>query len=421
MGNITQYATQQTRPFSSQPMNAVDALVLASLAYQRMPDIVPTLDDTLSRYGTFRARARTFASGLRRRPQSHADIAPTEHQTAARRGGRLAGAGRAVRALARAPFGEITLGRVADALGPDDFDVRTGHTGLADPKLTQGLYQAVADSPRFASIRLNAYADRFSAEREMQFAAVTMLLDDGTLAVAFRGTDDTFVGWKEDFNMAFRYPVPAQQEAARYVCDIAQLWRGPIALLGHSKGGNLAVYAAINAPADVAARITAVYSLDGPGFPADIVRGKAYTAMTGRIRKVVPDASIVGMIFEAPEPCRVVRSDQSGPMQHLAFSWQVTDGDFDYLPDVAPSSRLFNRSLNEWLTSMSVTQRERVVDALFDILAASDTNGIFELLDTGLKAVPGMIGTFAGLSDEDRRHLIEAANLFIAASRARRR
>ena len=90
----------------------------------------------------------------------------------------------------------------------------------------------------------------------MQFAAVTMLLPGGTLAVAFRGTDDSFVGWKEDFNMAFRYPVPAQRAACEYVCAVARLWRGPMVLLGHSKGGNLAVYAAMNAPEPVQRRVT---------------------------------------------------------------------------------------------------------------------------------------------------------------------
>ena len=192
-------------------------------------------------------------------------------------------------------------------------------------------------------------------------------------------------------------------------------------LLGHSKGGNLAVYAALNAPEKVAERITKVYSLDGPGFPSSVVNSPAYAAMMDRIEKIVPDSSIVGMIFETPEPCRVVRSDQQGPMQHLAFSWQVNGDDFDYLPEVAHSSQLFNQSLNSWLESMSTEQRERTVDALFSILHASNTDSISGLMNAGLKAVPNMIGTFVGLSDEDRRHLLEAVNLFVSASLARRR
>ena len=236
----------------------------------------------------------------------------------------------------------------------------------------------------------------------MQFAAVTMLLPGGTLAVAFRGTDDSLVGWKEDFNMAFRYPVPAQHAACEYVCAVARLWRGPMVLLGHSKGGNLAVYAAMNAPEPVQRRVTAVYRSVMP-----------------LIVKIVPDSSIVGMILETPEPMRVVRSDQKGVMQHLTFSWQVSGNDFEYLPQVSPSSQLFNRSLNGWLESLSTEDRERAVDALFSVLRSSHADSISDLMAAGLKAVPTMINTFVGLSEADRRHLIEAMGLLMAAVRSR--
>lgn len=187
------------------------------------------------------------------------------------------------------------------------------------------------------------------------------------LVLAFRGTDDSFVGWKEDFNMAFRYPVPAQHAACEYVCAVARLWRGPMVLLRHSKGGNLAVYAAMN----------------------------------------------------APEPMRVVRSDQKGVMQHLTFSWQVSGNDFEYLPQVSPSSQLFNRSLNGWLESLSTEDREHAVDALFSVLRSSHADSISDLMAAGLKAVPTMINTFVGLSEADRRHLIEAMGLLMAAVRSR--
>ena len=218
------------------------------------------------------------------------------------------------------------------------------------------------------------------------------------LVLAFRGTDDSFVGWKEDFNMAFRYPVPAQHAACEYVCAVARLWRGPMVLLGHSKGGNLAVYAAMNAPEPVQRRVTAVYSLDGPGFPSQIVGSDPYRSVMPLIVKIVPDSSIVGMILETPEPMRVVRSDQKGVMQHLTFSWQVSGNDFEYLPQVSPSSQLFNRSLNGWLESLSTEDREHAVDALFSVLRSSHADS---------------------MSEADRRHLIEAMGLLMAAVRSR--
>ena len=220
--NIIDYARSETRPFGvDAPFNAVDALVLASLVYQDMPACVRTLADVEARSGTFRRRLSSI------------DV---RHPV------------RSIRHLAAPEFGDATLASVSEALTPDDFHVESGHNGLADPRLTQELYAAIGVNPRFACVRVDASDEHFSEEQQMQFAAVTMLLPGGTLAVAFRGTDDSLVGWKEDFNMAFRYPVPAQHAACEYVCAVARLWRGPMVLLGHSKGGNLAVYAAMNAP-----------------------------------------------------------------------------------------------------------------------------------------------------------------------------
>ena len=253
----------------------------------------------------------------------------------------------------------------------------------------------------------------------MQFAAVTMLLPGGTLAVAFRGTDDSFVGWKEDFNMAFRYPVPAQHAACEYVCAVARLWRGPMVLLGHSKGGNLAVYAAMNAEDGVKDRIERIYSLDGPGFPEAVVNSFEYASVSDRIVKIVPDSSVVGMVLETPERCIVVKSDVEGIMQHFVFSWQMHGGEFDKVEDVASSSVTFNKALNKWLANLSKEQRERAVDALFAVLEASGAGSISAMMAAGPKVIPEMLGTYVGLSGEDRRNLNQALAIMLQAALAR--
>ena len=274
----------------------------------------------------------------------------------------------------------------------------------------------MARNPRFSSIHVGAVDERFSREHQTQFAAMTLLLPDGTLVVSFRGTDTSFVGWKEDFNMAFQYPVPAQQLAADYVTRVARLWQGDLVLLGHSKGGNLAVYAALQAGDDVLPRIRRVYSLDGPGFPADVVAGDRYRAVADRIVKIVPDSSIVGMILDSPEHCVVVKSNEYGPMQHLAFSWQVDRDRFVTVPEVSVTSREFKRSLDRMLAGMTPDQCERVVDALFKVLAASDEHGLIGLMEAGPKTIPAMLGAFAGLTDEERQHILEAAGILLKAS-----
>lgn len=131
------------------------------------------------------------------------------------------------------------------------------------------------------------------------------------------------------------------------------------------------------------------------------------------------DASDEHFSEEQQMQLRVVRSDQKGVMQHLTFSWQVSGNDFEYLPQVSPSSQLFNRSLNGWLESLSTEDRERAVDALFSVLRSSHADSISDLMAAGLKAVPTMINTFVGLSEADRRHLLEAMGLLMAAVRSR--
>ena len=177
------------------------------------------------------------------------------------------------------------------------------------------------------------------------------------MVLSFRGTDDSLIGWKEDFNMAFQYPVPAQRAASAYLDTVARLWDGPIVLVGHSKGGNLAIYAAMNADAKVQNRIRHIYSLDGPGFPSEIVTSPAYRRIQPKVTKIVPSSSIVGMIFETPEPCRVVSSDSDGIMQHSAFTWLVDGDQFVTEPDLSSSSQLFNEELNHWVGALTPEQR----------------------------------------------------------------
>lgn len=279
---------------------------------------------------------------------------------------------------------------------------------------------ALAASQRFCEMWIMDYVNQIDLESQTQFAAITVALGDGRHFVAFRGTDGTLVGWKEDFNMAFQYPVPAQATAADYLARVAALWKDvPIVLTGHSKGGNLAVYAAMNASDEVKDRVERIYSLDGPGFPESVVNSFEYASVSDRIVKIVPDSSVVGMVLETPERCMVVKSDVEGIMQHFAFSWQMHGGEFDKVEDVANSSVTFNKALNGWLSNLSKEQRERAVDALFAVLEASGAGSISAMMAAGPKVIPEMLGTYVGLSVEDRRNLNQALGIMLQAALAR--
>lgn len=292
---------------------------------------------------------------------------------------------------------------------------------FTDPAIMHSFVRTVAANPRFSGLRVGAFAERFDTDEQTQTAALTFLLPDGTLVLSFRGTDDSLVGWKEDFNMAFQYPVPAQRMAADYICTVAKLWPGDMILTGHSKGGNSAVYAAMNASAKIRKRIAAVYSLDGPGFPEHVVTSEPYLSTVSKVHKIVPDSSIIGMVLETPEPCVVVKADCEGLMQHFAFTWQVDGDAFVRVDDIAPSSHEFNSSFNRWMTGLSREEREHMVDALFQVIHASGATTFSGLIASMPLSLPSMIGAIVGLTPDERKHLMEAMRMLAAAATARNR
>lgn len=251
--------------------------------------------------------------------------------------------------------------------------------GVLLPKELVPLLYKAAESERFGSIALCGYECRTDTVSELQFAAVTMLIGDGTVFVSYRGTDDTLVGWKEDFNMSFLSVVPAQAYAARYLDRIAALYPHELRLGGHSKGGNLAVYAAANASLDTQKRILCVYNNDGPGFLREFLDSPGYIRIRDRVRTIVPQTSIVGMLLEHECAYTVVKSVQNGLFQHDGFSWEVLGTGFVVLDDRTRDSKLVDRTLKNWVTSIEPEERERFVEALYAILSSTSASTLSDI------------------------------------------
>ena len=144
-----------------------------------------------------------------------------------------------------------------------------------------------------------------------------------------------------------------------------------------------------------------------------------YSQIIDRIVKIVPDSSIVGMILETPEQCVVVKSNERGIMQHLPFSWQIENGDLVRLPQISPGSQYFNRALNEWLVQLTHEQRQHTIDALFTLLVSTGAERFPDMLARLPRNLPHMLGSFAGLSDLDRRNILYILTLLWKASRTR--
>jgi len=277
------------------------------------------------------------------------------------------------------------------------------------------LFGALARAPRFSGLMLRDWASHLDAGTEEQFAALTIDTGDGARFVSYRGTDSTLVGWKEDFNMSYQTPVPAQRSAAEYLSDALRRWGGPLRLGGHSKGGNLAVYAA--AACRTPDRLLAVYNNDGPGFCAGAVDEAGYEAVRGRIHTFVPQSSVVGMLLDHEEDYTVVRSDQSGLFQHSPFSWKILGPDFVEVERVTDASRFVSRTLKEWVASLTPERREQFVDLLFEVLGASGAQTTAELSEGGLQAAAAGLRRLRALDGADRLMLFQALARLAEAAR----
>ena len=231
---------------------------------------------------------------------------------------------------------------------------------------------------------------------------MAFLLPDGSAFLAFRGTDLTLVGWKEDFNMSFQDIVPAQTEAAEYLKEFAAVFDGPLYLTGHSKGGNLSVYAAATASLDVQERIRAVYNYDGPGFGQSMMGSEGYLRMIPRIQTYVPESSIIGMLLEHEEPYSAVKSTQVSIFQHDVFTWEILGPDFILAPGVDAHSRQMNVAIKTWLEGMSRQERMDFVDTLYSILSVGGAKNVDAVLQP--KNIRSMLKAIQ--DDEGKRRLL---------------
>ena len=291
-----------------------------------------------------------------------------------------------------------------ELLRAEDFEHMFGTSW--DPKASRDLLFAACASPRFRDTRLTDFCFKTDHETEEQFAAMTFRLPDGSLYVAFRGTDSTIVGWKEDFNMTFLRPIPAQGEAADYLNAVAAATDGPLYVGGHSKGGNLAVYAAAMLAPERRSRLKRVFSHDGPGFQRAFVAGEAYQGIEPIMEKTLPKSSIIGMLmYEGDGYTRtVVESDGFSLLQHNPFLWAV-DVDacaFVEADGLSVSSRYFDRTLDAWLDKYGLDERQRFVDALFDVIRVTGVDRFADIMDNRKIAVPLMLDATEKLDPEAR-------------------
>lgn len=345
MRNIVTYMAEEQRTFAESPFNPVDSLVFSTLAYFNYEE----------------------AAGL--------DLA--------------------------SPEGVL----LHDAVMLSDWKALTARSWMEDAKDTEAFLHVLSASRRMRDVRVLFYANERSETVEKQFSAVTLAFPaaEGPMAyLAFRGTDGSFAGWKEDFNLCFKDVIPSQRAAAAYLSGVASALPCPLIAGGHSKGGNLAEYAALVADERAFERLRGVFNHDGPSFLDDPSPRIDDERFCGLLHKTVPESSAFGMILERRADYRVVRSSAMSVFQHEPFTWLTEGDDFVYQEALNPSAVFFDEALDAWLRSKTPDERERFIDAIYELFAATEANSWAEFQEQLFANTRVMLGKGTKLDAETK-------------------
>ena len=267
----------------------------------------------------------------------------------------------------------------------------------------KAVFQKMAESARFSETRMHHAIALTDPEIEMQFSAMCLDLPDGTTCVAFRGTDNTIVGWREDFNMAYQTRVPAQEAATLYLTRAAGLSDRPLRIVGHSKGGNLAIYASACVSKKIQKRIESIWSYDGPGMNREMSQTEGFGRIRERIHSYVPQTSIIGMLMDYYEPYTVVHSTASGISQHDPMTWQIYGPQFVTLPNVDQTAKVTRDTLHNWLQNSTPEQRADFVDVLFRLVDTTKATRMSDLTGEKFRSLLTMVGNRKEVNPEARR------------------
>lgn len=273
------------------------------------------------------------------------------------------------------------------------------------------VMRKMAETKRFRNIKLSRYVNDISDEEQSQFSVVCAELPDQSIYVAFSGTDNTIIGWRENFNMGYLAETPGQIKAVEYLSRVAETTTKNLRLGGHSKGGNLSVYAAVKCNREIQERIMAVYSNDGPGFVRQMIESEEYQRMLPKVKTILPESSIVGMLLEHEENYEVVRSSQSGIQQHDAMSWEVLGTSFVYVEHIAEQSVLWDETMKAWLAQLDEEERREIVATIFHVIDEADIRTIDDFYRSKWKVVQDLMKAKSKLPEETMQVFSKALKL----------
>lgn len=271
------------------------------------------------------------------------------------------------------------------------------------------LFEAMVDSKRFRRMKMNYFSEITSVLAETQFTAMTVFLEHGPTVIVYRGTDETMVGWKEDFNMCFREPVTGQSLSALYLQQVSQMVEDGFIITGHSKGGNFAVYASMNVESKTQDRIEKVYSFDSPGFRPEILESVDFNKIKDRIIKYLPHSSIFGMLLQSKENYQIVECFSIGLLQHNPYNWQVAGNEFKKLDKLDRGSLFLNETFNEWLYSLNDEELHAYSEIWYQIMQEANITTMLDFTKEPGKTLTNLIDAIRETDDKTKEMVKELA------------
>ena len=283
--------------------------------------------------------------------------------------------------------------------------------GLIIPsKNINKLFCSAAKCERFGRIEVADYVEYTSVDDRCQFAAATFLTPGKLAFVIFRGTDDTLVGWQEDLCLSYMDSIPAQKMAADYLRSASERYPDKkFYVAGHSKGGNLSLYAASHVQGDVQERIARVYCFDGPGLNRADVESDGFKAVQRRVLAVVPQSSFIGIMFERGSRTVVVSCDGLGPIQHDCFAWEVSGAHFVAMPELSPRGKRNEEQFRAAMDSMSPEEKREFVETFCSVVESSGAKTLSDFTGGGIKRLAAIVKNYNGLDKEKRELMLGLA------------
>ena len=301
--------------------------------------------------------------------------------------------------------GEITLEKLAQY-----YTTLNGEKGeilsvITTPRID--LLRILGRSTRYGTIEAFDFINKIDSNIERQFSAITYRLEDEKYLVVFRGTDENLIGWKEDFHMTFMHEVPAQQSAYQYLEKRMTEYPGEYIVSGHSKGGNLAIYACSKLDEEKQNSVTGIYAFDAPGLHESLLESEGFLRIKDRIASYIPQDSMVSVLLEPPVNAKVVKSNAILLLQHDTFSWEVGQIDFVQIENQSQLSIHADKVISSWLDTMSNNEKQEFSDVIFDVFLESGINKFADITVDTPKKIINIVNNMTRLTSEQKKMTIQ--------------